>query len=30
MLVKIDGGMSIEDAVQEWKDGTDEWQAWLP
>ena len=30
MLVQVDEGMSIEEAVQEWKDGTDEWQAWLP
>jgi glycine betaine/proline transport system substrate-binding protein len=31
MLVRVDeGGLTIEEAVQEWKDGTDEWRAWLP
>jgi ABC-type proline/glycine betaine transport system substrate-binding protein len=31
MLVRVDSdGLSVEEAVQEWKDSTDEWQAWLP
>ena len=31
MLVRVgDDGLSVAEAVQEWKDSTDEWQAWLP
>ena len=31
MLVRVDSdGLSVEEAVQEWKDSTDEWRAWLP
>ncbi len=31
MLVRVgDDGLSVEEAVQEWKDSTNDWQAWLP
>ncbi len=31
MLVRVgDDGLSVEDAVAEWKSSTDVWQAWLP
>ena len=31
MLVRVgDDGLSVEDAVAEWKASTDVWQAWLP
>ena len=31
MLVRVgDDGLSVEEAVQEWKDSSNDWQAWLP
>ena len=31
MLVRVgDDGLSVEEAVAEWKNSTDEWKAWLP
>tara|TARA_Y100000768_G_scaffold344121_1_gene290157 strand:+ start:3313 stop:4317 length:1005 start_codon:yes stop_codon:yes gene_type:complete len=31
MLVRVgDDGLSVEDAVAEWKNSTNEWKAWLP
>jgi len=31
MLVRVgDDGLSVEEAVQEWKDSTSEWTNWLP
>ena len=31
MLVRVgDDGLSVEEAVQEWKDGSSDWKNWLP